>query len=152
MKFELSPQLKLHEITNAQRKDDLLALNETSAEYGLVLSEQEAEMLVQAGRDAIALQDRIEFGKSATTKMIEKFMHSSYLSQNGYADTIAALLEVFYEVKEESLDILTDDEVIQVMYDLFEGESGGDVEILRSRDLEELCRRIRNAANGIAEE
>ena len=109
-------------------------------------------MLIQTGKDSIREQDRIEFGKSATLKIVDKFMRSSYISQEVYAETIAGLIEVFYEVKEESLDILTDDEVIDIMFDFYENESGGSIEILQNRDMDYLCRKIRNTANGITDD
>ena len=136
-------------LSETQLKSEILSTNEKSYEYGLVLSEKDALMLVQAGKDAIALQERIEFGKSATVRLIEKFMHSTYLSQSDYASTLAALIEVFYEVKEESLDILTDGEVIDIMFDFFERESGGDIDALQTRDLEYLCRNVRDASLGL---
>lgn len=119
MNFELSSQNFENNLVNLSLKNKILALNEKSSEYGLTLTEQDAFMLVQTGKEVIKTQERIEFGKSITIRLIEKFMQSTYISQNDYADTIAALLEVFYEVKEESLDILTDDEVIDIMYGFF---------------------------------
>lgn len=124
----------------------LLATNEKSAHYGLLLTEQEAAQLVQANREALRAQERIEFGKSILVKLAEVFMHSAYLSQSDYASTLMALLDIFYEAKEESLDILTDDEVIEQMYSFFEQESGGNLEVLQTRDMEALCRSIRDLA------
>ena len=120
MSFELIPQAPSGLSANRHLKSEILSTNKKSVEYGLALSEKDAMMLVRQGKDAIALQERIEFGKSITVKLIEKFMQSSYISQNDYAETIAILLEIFYEAKEESLDVLTDEEVIDIMYDFFE--------------------------------
>lgn len=131
------------QIDKLREKNTILGTNEKAFACNLQLTEKDAQMLVNAGKEAISIQDRIEFGKSATVKIIEKFMYSTYISQNDYADTIAALIDVFYEVKEESLDVLTDEEVIDAMFDCFELESGGDIEVLQNRDMEYLCRKIR---------
>ena len=152
MSFELTPNFSSGSLINSNLKAEILNTNGKSSEYGLILTEKDSEMLVKAGKEAIVIQDRIEFGKSITVKMIEKFMKSTYISQADYADTIAGLIDIFYEVKEESLDILTDEEVIDIMYDFFERESGGSLEILQGRDMDYLCRKIRNIANGIADE
>lgn len=152
MSFELTPKFTGGKLINANLKAEILATNEKSAEYGLVLTEQDAAMLVQTGKEIISLQDRIEIGKSITVRLIEKFMQSTYISQSDYADTIAALLDVFYEAKEESGDGLTDEEVIGIMFDFFEKESGGSIEVLQTRDMDYLCRKIRYAADGIAED
>lgn len=152
MDFELTPELSLKQLNLSKQKADILSLNEKSIEYALFLTEKDAEMLVQAGKDNISMQDRIEFGKSATTKIIKKFMKSTYISQSDYADTLAGLIYIFYEAKEESLDVLTDDEVIDIMYNFYENESGGSLEVLQGRDMDYLCRKIRNTANAIIDD
>ncbi len=152
MNFALVPGFPEGETALLQLKSELLETNKKSAEYGLVLSEQDALMLVVQGKEAIALQDRVEFGKSITVKLVEKFMQSTYISPVDYAQTIAMLLEIFYEAKEESLDVLTDEEVIDILYDFFERESGGDIETLQTRDMYYLCRKIRSAATGVTGE
>ena len=152
MAFELLSNFSAKELYNAKIEEEILATNKKAAAYGLVLQDEEAAMLVVHGKEAIALQERIEFGKSITVKMIEKFMQSTYISQTDYAQTIAALLDVFYEVKEESVEVLTDEEVIEIMYDFFEKESGGDIDTLVSRDMYYLCKKIRYAASGLQEE
>lgn len=151
MSFELPSPFLSNYFINLNGKNEILLTNTESCKNGLILSEKDAKMLVQEGRDAVAVQDRIEFGKSATIKIIEKFMQSTYISQAEYADTLAALIHVFYEAKEESLDILNDDEVIDIMYDFFEHESGGSIDILQERDMDCLCRKIRNKASGLDE-
>lgn len=151
MEFQLSFFHNLHFLSDADVKDLIISTNEKAMKYGLALSESDAGMLVQADRESVESQDRVAIGRSVTIKIIEKFMQSTYICQNKYAETIAGLTDIFYDVKEESLDMLTDDEIINIMYDFFEHESGGDLELLRSRDLENLCRKIRNAANGICD-
>ncbi len=136
-------------LSNLNQKNSLLQTNETSIEYGLALTEQEALMLIEAGKNSIDSHDRLEFGESATIKIVNKFMQSSYISQSEYADTIAELIDVFYQVKEECYDILTDDEVIGIMYDFFENESGGSIDILQTRDMDYLCKKIRYISRNI---
>lgn len=129
----------------------ILDTNSKSAEYGLTLSRQDAEMILKADLNALSEQDRINFGESIVPIIIEKFMHSSYIAPSEYAETIAGLIDIFYEVKEESYDLLTDEEIIDVMYSFFEKESGGSLEVLQNRDMDLLCRKIRNIANGITD-
>jgi len=149
MEFELSKILSKSEIINANLKEKILKTNEKSLEYGLSLSEKDVAMLVQYGKEAISNQARIEFGESVTTKLINKFMKSSYISQDDYADTIAILLDIFYEAKEESEDYLIDDEVIDIMFHFFENVSQGSIELLQNRDMDYLCRNIRHKAKNI---
>ncbi len=132
-------------------KNEILKTNELSQDFGLMLSEKDAKMLEKVGRDIISETDRIEFGSSITVKIIEKFINSTYISQNDYADTIVSLIEVFYVAKDECLDTFNDDEVIDIMFDFFEDQSGGSIEILQSRDLDYLCKNIRYKASRIAD-
>jgi len=109
-------------------------------------------MIVKVGKEAMTVHDRIEIGKSVTVKIIEKFIQSTYISPREYAETIAKLIEIFYEVKEESLDFLDDDEVIEIMFNFFETQSMGSLELLQSRDMDYLCQQIRKTAYGILED
>lgn len=152
MENELSNIFSFKIFTHKTLMEDILLTNKQSSQYGLILSAQDAQMLVTAGKDALDEQDRIAIAKSATVMLIEKFMQSTYLSQTDYADTLAALLDVFYQAKEESMDLLTDSEVLDLMYNFFEHESGGSIELLQNRDMEVLCRKIRNKALGLAED
>ena len=132
-------------------KNEILKTNELSQDFGLMLSEKDAQMLERTGREIISETDRIEFGSSITVKIIEKFINSTYISQSDYADIIASLIEVFYVAKDECLDTLNDNEVIDIMFDFFEHQSGGSIEILQSRDLDYLCKIIRYKASRIAD-
>lgn len=132
-------------------KNNLLQTNKQSIKYALFLSDKDAEIIAQANRENLKSQNRVEFGESAVIKIIEKFMQSSYISQDNYADTILTLTEIFYEAKEESLDILSDDEIIDIMFEFFENESGGSADVLQNRDMEYFCRKIRYKALNITE-
>lgn len=132
--------------THAALTQALLATNSDGAPHGLCLTAQDAAMLIQVSHDAILTQDRLEFGESAILPLIRQFQQSRFLAPGDYADTLATLLDIFYEVKEESLDLLTDEEVISLMFEAFETTSCGSVELLQTRDMEWLCRRVRNRA------
>lgn len=102
MNFDLVTLFQSDDFQIEKVKSEILDTNVKSAEYGLMLSEQEAEMIVRADIDALSEQERINFGESMVPKMIEKFMQSSYIAPSEYAETIAELIDIFYEVKEES--------------------------------------------------
>lgn len=152
MSFELMPEFSSRNIVNYNLINEIMETNEKSEEYGFALLEKDAEMIVKVGKEAMTVHDRIEIGKSVTVKIIEKFIQSTYISPREYAETIAKLIEIFYEVKEESLDFLDDDEVIEIMFNFFETQSMGSLELLQSRDMDYLCQQIRKTAYGILED
>ena len=75
--------------------------------------------------------------------LILAFCDSPYIRQDNYEDTVVALLDVFYTVKNESMDLLSDDELIDFMKAQFDGECQGSMESLCDATLEGLCRRER---------
>ncbi len=143
MEFDLFSQMTSPEIQAKRLESQILALRERAISYGLVISPKDASAIAAVGVEQLHEQERVEFAQSAVIKIISKFMESGYISQQDFVETISELIAVFYEVKEESLDILTDDDVISAMFDCFENVSNGDVELLRTRDLENLIRRAR---------
>ncbi|MDO5559594.1 MAG: DUF6323 family protein [Oscillospiraceae bacterium] len=149
MEYELAGYMDNTGLTEAQLTDEILSTNENSRQYGLCISQDQAKMLVKAGKEALKTKDRVEFGSSITPKLIEKFAQSSYVSQVDFAQTIAALIDVFYEVKDQSCDVLSDDDVLDIMFYCFENTSMGSVELLQTRDMEYITRDIRNKAMNV---
>lgn len=140
-------------VSNANSiQQQLLACNAEAAAYGLCLSQTDAAMLAEAEQTACHTQNRVLFGDSAAVQLAKTFCKSSYLAQEDYAESLAALLDVFYEAKEASCDLLSDSEVIALMFAFFEHESGGSIQLLQERDMETLCRQIRCRAMGLQEE
>ena len=89
--------------------------NEESKENGLVLSEEEATALVEAKRDTLREERRVEFGDSISPKLIRTFSDSSFINQEDYAKTLARLQEIFFLYKNESMDMVTDEELLTIM-------------------------------------
>ncbi len=85
----------------------------------------------------------MEIGASAIDKILLAFCDSPYLNEYNYTDTAGALVELFYYMKNETLDQMPDDELIERMRDFFNGKSGGSLDLLADRDLEAMARSIR---------
>ena len=58
-------------------------------------------------------------------------------------ETLKGLQEAFYRFKNESLDELSDDELIQLMKKYFNEECMGDLEYLEGTVLDLYCRELR---------
>ena len=149
MEFSLSDIFSSGQLSQINLANQILKTNEKSFEFGLLLTEAQANELSVCRKETLSDEKRIEFKESAVTKIIEKFCESSYISQKEYAEILSELIEIFYENKNESEDTLADDELIDVMFSLFEHKSGGSLEDLRTRDLEAICRNIRHGARDI---
>jgi hypothetical protein len=126
-----------------QTMAELRECNNLTIKYGLFLSEQEIHDL--AGRRFAALRDmgRIEFGRGVLKKIVEVFCSSPFITKENYADTILELQDSFYYFKNESMDRISDDELIEFMKRHFDGICQGSLEYLSGTTLEELCRNTR---------
>lgn len=116
--------------------------NDKSANYGLILSDDDIQYLMAERRDNLKRYERLELGDGITQKLILKFCDSPYISQTNYVDTIAALMELYYYYTDESYDTLKDDYILELMKKHFEGSCRGSIELLEER-LEELTLSVR---------
>ena len=75
--------------------------NQYTENYGLQLSETEAELLLTEKNNTLKEMGRIEFGQSILPQIIYAFCDSSYISQDNYLDSLIRLQEIFFEYKNE---------------------------------------------------
>lgn len=121
----------------------LCQTNKTSEKYGLTLSEKDIQTLCECRNNVVRNEKRVEFKSSAVPLIIEKFCASTYITQENYAETIEALIPVFFAAKSECEGKLTDGELIDIMFYTFEKRCGGDIEFLESRVVDGVCRAVR---------
>lgn len=132
--------------------EKMLKLNEYTATFGLVLSTEDAKLLASKRCDALKEQQRVEFGEGILPKLIFTFCDSCYIDQNNYVETIGRLQEIFYQYKNETMDELGDDELLESMREAFDGECEGSLEFLEETAMERLARKLRKRGYGALEE
>ena len=137
----------LQKLSENYQVGQILKTNEISKENGLTLTEEEAKALVAARGDTLREERRVEFGDSISPKLIRTFADSSFINQEDYAEIIARLQEIFFLYKNESMDMVSDDELLGIMKNAFENESGGDLEYLEGTALEAFARTVRAGEN-----
>ena len=121
----------------------LVECNQYTKKFGLSLTEKEALILVKDRKDSLKEQQRVEFGESILNKLIFAFCDSAYLYQENYVDSIGRLQDIFYLFKNETMDELTDDELIDYMRKSFEEECKGSFDYLEDTILDRLAREVR---------
>lgn len=104
--------------------------NDLSARFDLTLSEPQMRALAQRRQEALLNTGRVELGEGILPRLIEVFCDSPYLCQANYEEMLGDLQELFYYVKNESREQLSDDELIAGMKRLFDGPAQGAVEYL----------------------
>ncbi len=134
-----------------QQKQELvkvLECNSYTKNFGVMLTEEDARELLISRKENLKQQERVEFKEGILPKLIFVFCDSPYIYQDNYVETIERLQEIFYLYKNESLDELTDDELLQYMKDSFEGECQGSLDYLEETSLENFAREVRGRTHG----
>ncbi len=125
-----------------KRLNELLALNEKTKEFGLVLTPDEIKDMIKARNKVLRDIGRVELGIDVTRELIEVFSTSSFIDKDNYVSMLNELHEIFYYLKNETEDRIGDFKLIEMMKEKFDGECAGSVELLKS-NLEEFANRFR---------
>ncbi|MDV3428056.1 MAG: DUF6323 family protein [Bacillota bacterium] len=134
-------------LVNKLAVTEIIKCNEITCRYGLILSKKEAQELVKTRETALCSNGRIEFSGGVINKLIIEFCDSPYISQDTYTETLNELIETFYYFKNETLDEISDDELISLMKKYFDKNCEGSIELLENRELETLAHNIRYGIN-----
>lgn len=121
------------EIVNKRKQLEIANIkkcNEYTKQYGLILSDNQINNLFERRKETLEETGRIEFREGIIDKLIKEFCNSPYINQENYAETLYELIEIFYEYKNETMDLITDDELIEFMKKSFDGICQGDLEYL----------------------
>lgn len=125
-------------------KEEIRCCNELNMLYGLSLSEDDISELVELRGQALRSTGRVEFGGGILLKLIRAFCKSPYVDPYNYAATLGDLQDAFYYFKNESGEQFSDDDLIEFMEKVFNGQAHGSTDVLTTISLEQLCRWARN--------
>lgn len=145
-------EMDMFELLLQEKKKEELAviisINEKTEKFGLALSEAEATELMVSRDKSLKKYQRVELGGGLLEKIIFTFCDSDYVDQNNYLETLERLQDIFYEFKNESADLLTDDELLTFMKEQFDGVCYGDLEYLEGSCLPAFAEAIRAGYRG----
>lgn len=138
MGIELS--INLGHMSTATAQEDLIACNRETARYGLSLTQESMQGLVERRQTALRATGRVEFGRGVLRDIVLGFCDSPFMMQDSYEETIAELQDVFYRRKEdaEAGAALADDDLIEALRYAFDHEAAGSVEALEALSMETL--------------
>lgn len=136
------------QIQRAAALHELASCNQVTVRYGLCLSGRDVQALVAGRLEALETTDRVEFGGGAVRELVLGFCSSPYLSQDTFVHTILELQDLFYEFKNESLEQIPDDELIETMRSLYDDVAHGDLEYLAEALFDGLGRHVREEVLG----
>lgn len=122
---------------------EIQQLNDVTLEYGLKLSEKDIQTILKTRTEALSGNGRVEFGGGIITQIVSTFCDSPYISQYNYVETINELVEIFYYYKNETLEEISDEELINFMKKYFDNFCQGDLELLRNNYLYQLSVNVK---------
>lgn len=125
-----------------KEKQKLIKSNEILNKYGLKLSEKDIIEIVQKRTNSLKETGRIELGDWILEKIIEKFCDSQYVNSENFLNTILELIDIFYYYKNETKELVTDDELIDFMRKYYDELACGDLNYLSSTILEKMKRNV----------
>lgn len=122
--------------------------NQYTEQYGLTLSAQDAEILAQERKSTLMEQKRVEFGESILPRIIYEFCDSAFISQSNYVESLVRLQEIFFLYKNEMLDEISDEELLNFMKEQFETVCFGDFDYLEGTCLDIFAQAVRAGYRG----
>ena len=137
-------ELSIRQMQLESAKNEIRCCDELNQFYGLSLTEADIAELVELRGQALRNTGRVEFGGGILPKLIRAFCKSPYIDTYNYAVTLGELQDVFYYFKNESEDRFSDDDLIEFMEKVFNGQAHGSADVLTTISLEQLCRWARN--------
>lgn len=101
--------------------DTLTRCNALSERYGVTLNAAQMETLARAQQEALRHTGRISFGEGPLRALVYAFCDSPFIQPEAWADTLRELIGLFYALKADLGDALSDEEVVHGMAALFNG-------------------------------
>lgn len=105
-------------------------LNEKTAPFGLILSPAQIAALQKAEEQSLERTGRICFGASILPRLADAFAGSPHIQAVDWADTLGELTDLFYALKSETKDRLSDEELTARMVRTFDGPAQGSTTLL----------------------
>lgn len=135
--------LKLFQAQLKEINEKLMMCNEYTIKFGLALTPDQIKNLMQSRFNSLKDTGRVEFDEGILEKLIFSFCDSPYIFQENYEETLAALQDCFYYFKNESHDLMSDDEIIENIKAAFDGPTEGSVEYLTDITLDYLYHKTK---------
>lgn len=141
----------LQEIAVAGQIAAVEKANEYTRKFGLTLNKEAAKMLMELRQETLKEQERVEFGEGILPKIIYAFCDSPYVLQGNYQATLGRLQEMFYLYKNEMMDEVTDNELLNFMREQFDSVCFGDLDYLEGTCMGIFAEAVRGGYRGYYE-
>ncbi len=134
--------ISLENIALSPITENLLSLNEFSRKYGLALTPKEAKELSDTRNKAVSDNERIEIGSGAVPDIVKRFCTSHYISAENYTYILNEVTYLFYYIKTETDDKISDGDLIDELFKRFELQCRGSIDMLQTREVGKIIRMV----------
>ena len=119
--------------------DHILENMQNNHKPGLLLTREEVLHLCEK-RNAVLVQcERLELNGGIMDQLIDVFMDCPYITRDEFADVMEEVIEVFYTMKIECLDLIDDQHLMHYMRKQLDECHG--VIVMMSDAVNEYCRK-----------
>jgi len=127
-------------LTREKSERELAEVNERIGTFGLVLTQEEIRGIIEVQHKSLTDNDRIEIGAGAVLKITEKFAQSRFIASEDFAREVSDILDLFYYIKSEVRDTVSDNDLIETMYDFYTEKCAGSFDLLAGRETDHIIR------------
>ena len=142
----------LAQISERKMAEQIMELAPYAARNGLALTEDMAAQIASARRQILKRTGRVEINGDASARLVRAFIGSRSWSQDDFSYVIGEMMEIFHWIRNEIRSALTDDDLISELLEVFDYTCNGDVELMQSKGVEKILRRLNLGDEGIWEE
>ena len=122
---------------------NLVDLNAKANNYGLVITEAAAKEIALYRSQALAENERFETNSNAISRLTSAFLETRYINQDDLAPTIGEIINLFYHIKNETENTISDDDLISELLKVFTETCFGSIEVMQSKGLEKILRKYK---------
>jgi hypothetical protein len=123
---------------------NLVELNTKANNYGLTITENVAREIAVYRQAALIENERVELKFDAIIRLTSAFLQTRYINQEDFADTMGEIISLFYLIKTETENTISDDDLISIMLDTFQNNPCfGSLELMQSKGLEKILREYK---------
>ncbi|WP_432662041.1 DUF6323 family protein [Wukongibacter baidiensis] len=113
-----------------QARQLFLELNEDISKTHNSLTILEIKEVIKERDNMLVNYGLVELGIDVLGKLMKGFRGSSYIVQEDYMETLIEIQEIFYFVKRETDDTLSDDVLIELLIETFNNDCRGSLDLL----------------------
>lgn len=134
-------------VQNKEEINRIVKCNEVTNQYGLALTIEDVEELLETKQKVLQEVGRVEFHSTLLEQIIYEFCDSLFIHKYNYVESINRVLEIFYYYRDATEDYLSDEEIIQYMKMAYDGCCQGSFDYLSEEQLNTLMDDLQDKRN-----